>query len=112
MIKESDIQDRYLIPDFNNIDFMIRVKGESMYPKYSSGDIVACRTIKESSFLQWNKVHVIATREQGILIKRINPNEEKNSITAVSENKDYASFTIPKNEITGIALVIGVIRLE
>ena len=112
MIKESDILDRYIIPDFDKIDFMIRVKGESMYPKYSSGDIVSCRTLKESSFIQWNKVHIIATREQGILIKRIKPSEDKNSLMAISENSDYPPFDIPKNEITGIALVIGVIRLE
>ena len=112
MIKESDILGRYIIPDFDKIDFMIRVKGESMYPKYSSGDVVSCRTLKESSFIQWNKVHIIATREQGILIKRIKPSKDKYTLTAISENNDYPPFDIPKNEITGIALVIGVIRLE
>ena len=112
MIKESDILGRYIIPDFDKIDFMIRVKGESMYPKYSSGDVVSCRTLKESSFIQWNKVHIIATREQGILIKRIKPCKDKYALTAISENNDYPPFDIPKNEITGIALVIGVIRLE
>ena len=32
-IKEEDIQACYVVPDFNGIDFMIRVKGSSMYPK-------------------------------------------------------------------------------
>lgn len=44
-IKDEDIQNRYMVPDFNGIDFMIRVKGSSMYPKYSSGDIIACRIL-------------------------------------------------------------------
>ena len=111
-IRDQDIQDRYIVPDFTNIDFMIRVKGSSMYPKYNSGDIVACRIINNSEFIQWNKVHVIATNEQGMLIKRIKEGRDNDVLKIVSDNKDYDSFFLPKNEITGMALVIGVIRLE
>lgn len=112
VIKEDDIQGRYVVPDFNGIDFMIRVKGGSMYPKYSSGDIVACRILKESKFIQWNKPYVIATTEQGMLCKRLMPSEKKNYVQAVSDNKEYPPFDIPEKEITGIALIVGVIRLE
>jgi len=50
--------------------------------------------------------------DQGILIKRIKPSDDKNSLTAISENTDYPSFGIPENEIIGIVFIIGVIRLE
>lgn len=112
VIKEQDIQSMYKVPDFTNINFMIRVKGSSMYPKYNSGDVVACRIIRESQFIQWNKVHVIATKEQGILIKRLKQGTTPKSLLAISDNDSYDPFEIPKNEITGIALVVGVIRLE
>lgn len=111
-IKEEDIQNRYMVPDFNGIDFMIRVKGSSMYPKYSSGDIIACRILRESKFIQWNKCYVIATNEQGLLVKRLKKGSGDNSLLAVSDNKEYEPFEIPTAEITGIALVIGVIRME
>jgi phage repressor protein C with HTH and peptisase S24 domain/DNA-binding XRE family transcriptional regulator len=111
-ITKEDIQGSYLVPDFNGIDFMIRVKGNSMYPKYSSGDIIACRKITDNTFLQWNKCHVIATREQGLIVKRIRKSDNPECIIAVSDNKEYEIFEIPKTEITGLALVIGVIRLE
>ncbi len=111
-IREEDVQARYVVPDFSDIDFMIRVKGSSMYPKYSSGDIVACRIIRESKFIQWNKVYVIATTEQGILCKRLKQSKEPDCLLAVSDNKEYEPFDLPKNEITGLALVVGVIRLE
>ena len=111
-ITERDIQAMYVVPDFENIDFMIRVKGSSMYPKYSSGDIIACRKLNDSKFLQWNKCYVIATIEQGLLVKRIRQCEKIDFLLAVSDNKEYQPFEIPKSEITGIALVIGVIRLE
>lgn len=111
-IKEEDVQERYIVPDFNGIDFMIRVKGNSMVPKFNSGDIVACRIIKESRFIQWNKPHVIATREQGLLCKRLAQSEKQDHLKAISDNKEYPPFDIPQAEITGVALVIGTIRLE
>lgn len=111
MISKEKVIGEYVIPDFRNIDWMIYVKGSSMYPKYSSGDIIACRVLHESRFIQWGKVYVVATREQGILVKRL---EEENgkAILAKSDNPDYNPFWIPKDEIQGIALVVGVIRME
>jgi repressor LexA len=111
-IQDQDIQALYKVPDFNNIDFMIRVKGNSMYPKYSSGDVVACRILRDSKFIEWNKPHLISTTEHGLLVKRIRKSNDKDCITAISDNKEYDPFDIPMNEVTGIAIIIGVIRLE
>jgi len=111
-IKEDDIAAKYTVPDFTNIDFMIKIRGSSMYPKYNAGDIVACRIIRQSSFIQWNKTYIIATTEQGILCKRLKKGSTAENYLAISDNKEYDPFEIPISEITGIALVIGVIRLE
>lgn len=113
-ISAQDVKDFYVIPKFKHrkIDFMIEITGSSMYPKYNSGDVIACTIIKESSFIQWNKCHVIATVEQGLLVKRIREGRDTRHILAISDNKEYPPFEIPKTEITGIALVMGVIRLE
>ncbi len=113
-IQASDVKGTYVVPKFQDkkIDFMIEVTGSSMYPKYNSGDVVACRIIRESQFIQWNKVHVVATREQGILVKRLKPSANKDCILAVSDNRNYDPFEIPLAEIEGLALVVGVIRLE
>jgi len=108
-IEEKDIIHYYEIPDFknDNITFAITVTGDSMQPKYSPGNRIACSVITKSTFIQWNRVHAVATREQGILIKRLLPSDKKNHILAVSDNKDYPPFDIPEEEITGIALVLG-----
>lgn len=112
-IEQKDVKSYYVIPKFQHkkIDFMIEVEGSSMYPKYNSGDVVACKIINEQSFIQWNKTHVIATKDQGIIIKRIKKGEN-GSLLMVSDNKDYDPFPVPTEEIEGIALVVGVIRLE
>lgn len=112
MIAENKVLGEFVIPTFSSAEWMIYVKGSSMYPKYSSGDIIACKVIKESKFIQWNKVYVLATSEQGLLVKRLMPSEKENHIKAVSDNKDYPAFDVPNEEILGVALVLGVIRLE
>ena len=113
-ITEQDVKEYYVVPKFkhNRIDFMVEVRGNSMYPKYNSGDVIACTILKESTFIQWNKPHLIATREQGLLVKRILPSKEKEFVVLKSDNKDYPEFEVLKKEITGIAIVVGVIRLE
>ena len=113
-IHQDDVKDYYVIPKFRfaNVDFMIEVSGLSMYPHFKSGDIIACSILHDAKFIQWNRCHVIATREQGILVKRIMPGKQDGSFLIVSDNKDYPPFDLPQTEITGIALVIGSISLE
>ena len=105
---------RYVVPEFTelHVEFMIRVKGSSMYPKYNSGDIVACKKLPlQDLFFQWNKVYVLDTT-QGALIKRIKKGSDKNHILLVSDNSSYDPFELPITQIRAVSLVLGVIRLE
>ena len=97
---------------FKDADYLIMVKGDSMYPRYSSGDVVACKKLPLSDlFFQWNKPYVIDT-EQGGLIKKVCKSTKKNCIKLVSENPDYEPFDLHTSQIYAIALVIGTVRLE
>lgn len=105
---------RYTVPDFEtaHADFLIRVSGSSMYPKYSSGDILACRKIDEITFLQWGKVYVIDSR-QGAMVKRLFPMEGNGDmVLCKSDNPNYPPFELPKEEIRSLSIVVGAIRLE
>lgn len=104
----------YDVPDFEMAhgDFLIRVSGSSMYPKYSSGDILACRKIDEITFLQWGKIYVIDSR-QGAMVKRLFPMEANaDMILCKSDNPNYPPFELPKEEIRSLSIVVGAIRLE
>lgn len=104
----------YRVPEFEelNTDFMIKVKGSSMYPKYSSGDTVACKKLSLNNiFFQWNKVYVLDT-EQGALIKRIKKGSDNEHILLVSENPSYEPFELHLSQVYAIAIVISVIRME
>lgn len=104
--------ERYVVPAFKGADFLITVKGSSMYPKYNSGDIVACKKLPLNDlFFQWNKVYVIDTI-QGALIKRVKKANNDDHIILASDNPSYEPFELHKSQINAVAIVMGVIRLE
>ena len=109
-IMEYDCE-HYVIPMFKGAEFLIPVKGDSMQPKYYSGDIVACKRLSLNTFFQWNRTYVIDS-EQGVLIKRVKRGEDNDHITLVSDNPEYDPFSLEKSSIYSLALVIGVVRAE
>jgi phage repressor protein C with HTH and peptisase S24 domain len=107
--------DQYSVPEFDDrgYEFVIRVSGSSMYPKYSNGDILACKKIYDILFFQWGKIYVIDS-SQGALVKRVFEDKQNpDCILLVSDNKEnYPPFSIPKSDIRGLSIVLGVIRME
>lgn len=109
-IKMQDCE-MYTMPLFRGADFLIKVEGDSMVPKYQPGDIVACAKVEGRLWFQWGKTYVIDTK-QGALIKRIEPADEDGCICLCSENEKYKPFKLYADDINGVALVKGVIRVE
>jgi len=107
--------EQYNVPEFkmSRVEFVIRVSGSSMYPKYSNGDILACKKIDDILFFQWGKVYVIDS-SQGSLVKRVFEDKENpDNLLLVSDNKEnYPPFSIPKSDIRSLSIVLGVIRME
>jgi phage repressor protein C with HTH and peptisase S24 domain len=110
--EDLSVEQYYDVPDFKQADFLIRMKGNSMYPKFSSGDVIACAIVKEALFFQWNKIYAILTNSQGILIKRVKKSTLPDNILMVSDNIAYDPFDVPVIDIIKIAIVIGSIRVE
>lgn len=107
-IQESQCEMLPVVSRFPRYDFTILVRGNSMEPEFMSGDEIACRLVKERSFIQWGRPHVLDTA-QGVVLKRIY--ERRESILCRSDNKDYEDFEIPKSDILHIALVVGSLRV-
>jgi len=106
------VEDYYIIREFCNADFLLRVKGDSMSPRFKSGDIIACKKIEEITFWQWHCIYAICTKSQGVLIKRVEEGTDNESLCLVSENPKYTPFQLPKDDIIAVALVLGAIIIE
>ena len=64
--------EQYSVREFSirGAEFLIRVEGMSMFPRYTNGDILAVKRLSSVTFFQWGCVYVLDT-EQGMLIKRL-----------------------------------------
>ena len=110
--EDERVESYYSVSEFKDCDFIVRVKGDSMSPKFTGGDLLACRKVVDTCFFQWGRCYVIYTRSQGCMVKRIQPSEKDGWIKCVSENTKYAPFDVPLEDIVSVALVNGSISLE
>ncbi|SOD20232.1 S24 family peptidase [Pedobacter xixiisoli] len=109
------VKETYVIPEFNEqgAKYLVRVNGSDMHPKFSNGDLLACKPIGNPTFFQWGRVYVLNTN-QGTLIKFLYQDEhDKDVLWCRSENeKNYPPFHIHRKNIYNIAIVVGVLRME
>lgn len=109
-IKADDV---YYIKEFRNADFLMRMQGDYMAPKYRSGDLLACRNVKEDCFYQWGRIYALLTCHQGLVIGRVYEHFQNTIFVTVKPiNPDYPEWVVPIDEIARIALVIGSISLD
>jgi len=89
-------------------DFVIRVDGDSMTPRFQSGELLLVKKVDDPSFFQWGKIYVLAT-SQGCVVKRLYPDrDDDNSVVCHSDNTtSYPDYTVRKNSIYGVGLVVG-----
>lgn len=103
------------VPGFisKGADFLIRVEGDSMYPRYHNGELLAVRIIKDPTFFQWGKVYVLSTN-QGCIVKRLFPDaNDDDAIICHSENTElYPDYKITKEDIIHVGVVVGHIGIE
>ena len=110
--EDERIESFYQVSEFRDCDFLIRVKGDSMSPHFTGGDLLACKKIVDAFFFQWGRCYVVLTRSQGAMVKRIQPSEKDGWIRCVSDNAKYAPFDVPMEDIVSVALVNGSISVE
>ena len=96
-----------VIRNFPDYDYTMFIKGNSMEPKYESGDEIA---IKKAEFvIEWGKDYVLDTKD-GVIFKKIY--DEGESIRCVSYNHDeYPDFLVPKDIIVGYYKFVGLVRV-
>lgn len=103
----------YYIKEFRNADFLMRMSGDYMSPKYRSGDLLACRNIIENCFYQWGRIYALLTCHQGLIIGRVYEHFQNTTFVTVKPiNPDYPEWVVPIDEIARVALVIGSISLD
>lgn len=105
-VKRYECDEMPVIRSLPSYDFTMFIKGNSMEPKYESGDEIA---LKKATIIEWGKDYVLDT-DDGPIFKKIY--EDGENIRCVSYNHDeYPDFMVPKNAIYGYYRFVGLIRV-
>ena len=105
--------DYYYVKEFRNADFMLRISGDYMAPKYRSGDLIACRHDRYNTFYQWGRIYALLTCSLGLIVGRVYEHRQNTIfITVKPENPAYPEWEIPIDEVAKAALVVGSISLD
>lgn len=100
---------------FNDCTAYFPYRGDSMYPKYLHGDILAVKEVQNYDMLLWGEAYLIVTDEQanGLRIVRIvSEHADKNKIILRASNPQFSGdIVLDKKSIVALYLVKGRITL-
>lgn len=99
-------------PHFNDCTAYLPVVGDSMYPKYASGEIIAVKQIFNLDMIQWGEAYLIignSNTDDLRTIKLVHPHPEDHSkIVLRASNPNFKGDTpICINDIVNMYIVKG-----
>lgn len=97
------------VAGFKDCDFACNVAGNSMAPHINSGDIIICKKLTDTSFINFGETYLVITPEQR-LVKQIRKSEKEEYIKMVSRNPEHDPFDLHKSKILNLFIVKG--RIE
>ena len=102
-VKRADCET--VISPIKDIDMAIKISGDSMEPEYPSDSQVFVKKINERAFLEWGRVYVLNTCN-GIVIKRLMPTNDPNTVLCESINPKYPPFEVNLENVNGVYRVM------
>ena len=97
-------------PVIGDVDGVIPVTGDSMEPRFKSGNFIAIKKLRFTRIINAGAFYYIVDINHTGLIRRVRPAGETNSIILIAENgKDYPETTRKMDEILAIFSIEAVI---
>lgn len=82
---------------FNDCDAYLPIYGDSMYPRYSSGEVIAVREIKNFNIIQWGEAYLVVADERAnniTTVKLLFEHQDEEKIVLRSCNPNYIGDTV------------------
>ena len=91
----------YNVPGLYGGSFrMFQVKGLSMYPTLQDGSYVIGEFVESWEYMTDNRVYIIVTVNEGIIVKRVKNRIRKyKSLYCSSDNREYGNIRIPIEDV-------------
>jgi transcriptional regulator with XRE-family HTH domain len=96
-------------PVIGEVDGVIPVTGDSMEPRFRSGNWIAIKKLRFTKIINAGFFYYIVDKNHTGFIRRVRPAGENNSIVLSAENKEYPEITRKMDEILAIFSIEAVI---
>jgi len=101
------------LPAYHECIAFLPVVGDSMYPRYKSGDLIGIIPVIDGSIIQWGNPYVIITNDEQRMLKYIRRNlTNSESVILRSENDKFDDIDMPASKIKKLYRVKGPVRNE
>ena len=96
---------------FNDCDAYLPIYGDSMYPRYASGEIIAVREIHNFNIIQWGEAYLVVADDRAnnmTTVKLLFEHPDEKKIVLRSSNPNFKGDTVvDRNCIKRMFLVKG-----
>lgn len=96
------------LPNWEKGIEFINVYGDSMYPKFCSGEIIGIKEV-ELEYINYGYAYVVILKDGQVLLKFIKKGSDKDHINLESENKFYEPKEYHLKHIKRVFIIKGVI---
>lgn len=100
---------KIVLPDFKDCTDAVNLCGDSMYPLYKNGEVIVLKRWDES-FIDYGNVYLIITKNGNRMVKYIRQGSDDAHVLCLSENKNFDSFEILRDDILQLYIVKGSIK--
>ena len=99
------------IPGWEKDIIFINVFGDSMYPKFNSGEVIGVKYV-EFQYLNYGYPYVVVFNDGEVFIKIIQPGKDEEHLVLESVNAFYKPKEFHKSLIKSFYSIKGVIKKE
>jgi transcriptional regulator with XRE-family HTH domain len=96
-------------PVIGNVDGVIPVSGDSMEPKFKSGNWIALKKLRYTKIINAGYYYYVVDKNLSGLLRRVQPAAENNSIILLAENTQYPEIVRKMDDVLAIFSVEAVI---
>jgi len=96
---------------FNDCNAYLPIYGDSMYPKYASGEIIAIKEVNNYDIIQWGEAYLVVTSGKAnnmATVKLVFKHSDENKLILRASNPNFSGDTvIDKDSIIKLYIVKG-----
>jgi transcriptional regulator with XRE-family HTH domain len=112
--KFEEFQERIIghvdLNGFRKCVAFVKVKGNSMFPTFTGGDIVGLEPMEDISIIEYGQPFGVVTKSGQNMIKFIRKGSDEDNIILRSSSKDHDDIPIHKDQILKLFKAHGPIR--